>query len=107
MPRATLPTCSPCMLRCVARGAPAGPQAEVSPEGSDSDFAAQPSKAAAVSAGKAAASASASASSGKRVRKQVDYHAAEHKNDAMETSGDECASARVQPRGGQAFGCPA
>ena len=75
----------------------------MSPDGSDSDFAAKPLKAAAVSAGKAAASASA----GKRVRKQVDYHAAEHKNDAMETSGDECASARVQPRGGQAFGCPA
>ena len=60
---------------------------KASPDGSDAEFAAKPSKAAASAAAsasgrpEASASASASASSNKRVRKQVDYNAAEESSE--------------------------
>ena len=84
--------------------------AEALPDGSDSEVAAKPSKAAAsaaASSSKASASASASSSSNKRVRKQVDYHAAEHKNDAMGVSdgdSEEDAAASKQSRAGGSKG---
>ena len=74
---------------------------KASPDGSDSEFAAKPSKAAAsAAAASSAGKTEASASSNKRVRKQVDYNAAEHSDD--ESSED--AAASKSPRAGASKG---
>ena len=69
---------------------------KASPDGSDAEFAAKPSKAAAAASaagsGRPEASASASASSNKRVRKQVDYNAAEESSEDESSEEDAAAS---------------
>ena len=69
---------------------------KASPDGSDAEFAAKPSKAAAAASaagsGRPEASASASASSNKRVRKQVDYNAAEESSEDESEEEDAAAS---------------
>jgi len=72
---------------------------KASPDGSDSEFAAKPSKAVA-SAAASSGKAEAAASSNKRVRKQVDYNAAEDSDGESE----EDAAASKSPRAGASKG---
>lgn len=66
---------------------------KASPDGSDAEFAAKPSKAAASAAASGRPEAAASASSNKRVRKQVDYNAAEESSED-ESEEEEAAASK-------------
>ena len=73
-----------------------------SPDGSDSEFAAKPSKTAASAAAASSGKAEASASSNKRVRKQVDYNAVDDSDSESEEDATASKSARAGASKGKA-----